>query len=218
MPTAPGHSRACGQTSSCPARIANGPGELQFTDIAVGPDGAVYVTYRSTRPPVLPRHHLRGLKAHRRDPGLAIRPGYDPDLPPGNTASGQNSGDVVEAFAATSTDGGETWTESPTSSAGSNPNWEVRGLARSPFIGDYNYAGAIPGRSYVTWTDTRDLVPGSDPRGMGEGRRRDTSDGFQECDWVPDDINAASYDSPTIDDYCLSQGVFDQNIYVASGP
>jgi hypothetical protein len=36
-----------GQTFSRPARIANGPGELQFTDVAVGPDGAVYVTYRA---------------------------------------------------------------------------------------------------------------------------------------------------------------------------
>jgi hypothetical protein len=320
-----------GQTFSRPARIANGPGELQFTDVAVGPDGAVYVTYRSyskqraqdnaiwivksadggrsfgrprlvssidpfdsidygpdtcgdgpflcdsgltyarfsslsavapddagvhvvwsarnasgqakifvsTSPdgeswPNAPQQLDSVATGHQFFPDVTSAggrltavfqdsrsdPAYDPDLPPGNTASGQNSGDVVQAFAATSTDGGQTWSEppSPVSDAGSNPNWEVRGLVRSPFFGDYNYTGAVPGQSYVVWTDTRDLVPGSDPRGTAKPGGVDTFDGFQECDWVPDDINAPSYSSPTFDDPCLSQGALDQNIYVASGP
>ena len=68
------------------------------------------------------------------------------------------------------------------------------------------------------WTDTRDLVPGTDPRETGAGDDADGFDGFQTCTWVPNDINAGSYSSPTIDDPCLSQGGLDENIYVATTP
>ena len=47
----------------------------------------------------------------------------------------------------------------------------------------------------------------------------DDADGFdvyQPCTYVPNDINAASYSSPLVNDPCLSQGGLDQNIYVAS--
>ena len=51
----------------------------------------------------------------------------------------------------------------------------------------------------------------SDPRET----TADGFDGFQTCSWVPNDINAAAYSSPTIADACLSQGALDQNIYIA---
>ena len=35
-----------GQTFSTPMRLTQGHGEEQFADIGVGPNGAVYVTYR----------------------------------------------------------------------------------------------------------------------------------------------------------------------------
>ena len=69
----------------------------------------------------------------------------------------------------------------------------------------------------ATWTDSRDLVPGTDPR---ETRADDDHDGFdvdQPCAYVPNDINAPSYSSPLISDSGLSQGGLDQNIYAASG-
>ena len=44
----------------------------------------------------------------------------------------------------------------------------------------------------------------------------DGFDGFQTCTWVPNDIDAPSYSSPTIDDPCQSQGGLDQNIYGAT--
>ena len=143
-------------------------------------------------------------------------PAYSPDLPPGNTAAGVNSGDHLNAFVARSTDGGSTWTETQASTAGSNPNWEVRSSARSPFFGDYNYASAAGSAVAAVWTDTRDLVPGSDPRETGEDDDADGFDGFQTCVWTPNDIDAISYESPTIADPCLSQGALDQNIYVAT--
>ena len=143
-------------------------------------------------------------------------PAYSPDLPPGNTAAGVNSGDHLNAFVARSTDGGSTWTETQASTAGSNPNWEVRSSARSPFFGDYNYASAVGSAVAAVWTDTRDLLPGSDPRETGEDDDADGFDGFQTCVWTPNDIDALSYESPTIADPCLSQGALDQNIYVAT--
>ena len=69
-------------------------------------------------------------------------PAYSPGLPPGNTAAGVNSGNVVHAILARSTNG-VSWTEQQLSTAGSNPNWEVRSSARSPFFGDYNYVSAV---------------------------------------------------------------------------
>jgi hypothetical protein len=141
-------------------------------------------------------------------------PSYSPDLPPGDTADGKNSGNVVNAFVASSTNGGASWTESQVSTAGTNPNWEVRSSMRSPFFGDYNYVSAVGATVGAVWTDTRDLPPGQDPRETGPDDDMDGFDGFQTCTWVPNDINAPSYASPTIADPCLSQGGLDQNIYI----
>jgi hypothetical protein len=147
-----------------------------------------------------------------------LDPAYSPSLPPGNTADGVNSGDVVHAFVARSTNGGTSWNESQVSGEGSNPNWEVRSAMRTPFFGDYNYVSAVGAADASVWTDTRDLVPGQDPRETGEDDDMDRFDGFQTCIWVPNDIDAPSYSSPTIDDSCLSQGGLDQNIYVTATP
>jgi hypothetical protein len=68
----------------------------------------------------------------------------------------------------------------------------------------------------VAWTDSRDLVAGDDPRETGEDDDGDRFDVFQDgCVYVPNDIDAPSYSSPTIDDPCLDQGGLDQNIYNA---
>jgi hypothetical protein len=140
-------------------------------------------------------------------------PAYSPGLPPGDTAAGSNSGNVVHAILARSTNG-VSWTEQQLSTAGSNPNWEVRSSLRTPFFGDYNYISAAGGTVRAVWTDTRDLVPGTDPRETGAGDDADGFDGFQTCTWVPNDIDAPSYMTPTIADPCLSQGALDQNIYI----
>jgi hypothetical protein len=142
-------------------------------------------------------------------------PAYSPDRPPGNDDDGVNSGDVIHAFVAQSADGGLTWTEQQVSSAGSNYGWETHGSRRVGFWGDYNYVSAVPGAVHVTWTDSRDLVPGDDPRETGADDDMDGFDVYQPCTYVPNDINAPSYSSPTIDDPCLSQGGLDENIYGA---
>jgi hypothetical protein len=144
-------------------------------------------------------------------------PAYAPSLPPGNTAAGHNSGDVVHTFVATSSSGGTGWTETAITTAGSNFGWETHSSRRIGFWGDYNYISAVPGAVASAWTDSRDLVPGADPRETGADDDDDGFDVFQPCTYDPNDIDAASYKTPTIDDPCLSQGGLDQNIYASIG-
>jgi hypothetical protein len=140
-------------------------------------------------------------------------PAYDADRPPGNDADGVNSGDVVQARVAQSSDGGETWSEQVVSTAGSNFGWMTHGSRRVGFWGDYLYVSAVPGAVNVAWTDSRDLVPGVDPR---DGAADNGFSVFQEnCVYDPNDINAPAYITPTIDDPCLDEGGLDQNIYGA---
>jgi hypothetical protein len=139
-------------------------------------------------------------------------PGYAPDVPPGNDADGLNSGDVVNAFVAQSPDG-LAWTPTLVSSAGSNFGWMTHGSRRVGFWGDYLYVSAVPGAVNVVWTDSRDLVPGVDPR---DGAADNGFSVFQDnCDYDPNDINAPAYVTPTIGDPCLDEGGLDQNIYGA---
>jgi hypothetical protein len=142
-------------------------------------------------------------------------PGYAPDVPPGDASDGTNSGDVVQTVIATSTDG-VGWSEAPISSVGSNFGWETHGSRRDGFWGDYIYVSAAGGVVMATWTDSRDLVPGTDPRETGDADDADGFDVFQPCVYEPNDINAPAYTSPTIDNPCLSQGGLDQNIYAAA--
>jgi hypothetical protein len=144
-------------------------------------------------------------------------PAYVPSLPPGDTASGRNSGDVVNTYLAKSADGGASWGESRISTAGSNFGWETHASRRDGFWGDYIYVSAVGSTVIAAWTDSRDLVAGNDPRETGSSDDHDGFDVYQPCTYVPNDINAASYTSPTISDPCLSQGGLDQNIYAAGG-
>ncbi len=140
---------------------------------------------------------------------------YSPSLPPGDTASGQNSGDVVHTWVAKSTNGGTSWSETQISTVGSNFGWETHGSRRDGFWGDYIYVSAVGGSVIVAWTDSRDLVAGTDPRETGAADDHDGFDVFQPCTYVPNDINAAAYSSPTVGDPCLSQGGLDENVYAA---
>jgi hypothetical protein len=132
---------------------------------------------------------------------------YSPNLPPGNTAAGTNSGDVVDTYVAKSTDGGSSWTETRISEFGSNFNWETHGARMIGFWGDYIYISAVPSRPgmpgavNISWTDSRDLVPGNDPR---ETPETDDHDGFDVLQTKDPTLNETN-----------SQGGLDQNIYAA---
>jgi hypothetical protein len=124
---------------------------------------------------------------------------YSPSLPPGDTSTGTNSGGAVDTFVARSSDGGRTWVETRVSTVSSNYNWETHGSRMLPFWGDYIYVSAAPGAVNVAWTDSRDLVPGSDPRDPG------ATDGFDVFQLCPA--------GATIDNPCLNKGGLDQDIY-----
>jgi hypothetical protein len=141
-------------------------------------------------------------------------PAYAPALPPGEDRRGRNSGDVVETYLERSTDGGATWTELRLSVHGSNPNWEVADAARLPFYGDYLSVSLAGGRGFAAWPDSRDVVPGTDPRERGTDDDHDGFDGRAPCPWEPDDIDAPDYSLAF--DQCLTEGGLDLNVYGAS--
>jgi hypothetical protein len=128
-------------------------------------------------------------------------PAYSPNLPPGNKADHHSSGAVVDAWSATSADGGLTWTEQRLSTAPSSPNWENSGPNIFPFAGDYIYVSAVPGRTWAAWSDERNVVPGID-----------LDDDYPNSDFdvAPCDF---SHGNPAWTDPCYSQGGADGNIY-----
>ena len=179
---------ADGKSWSDPATVDSEPvGHQWFPDIASA-DGVITAVFYDSR----------------------NDPAYSSDLPPGNTADGTNSGDVVQTLVARSADGGLSWTEDQISTAGSNFGWETHGSRRVGFWGDYNYISAVPGGVQATWTDSRDLLAGTDPR---EPEEDDGFDVLNNCVYIPNDIDAPSYSSPLVSDPCLSEGGLDQNIY-----
>jgi hypothetical protein len=85
------------------------------------------------------------------------------------------------------------------------PPYEMFDAASVPFLGDYNWLQLVDTGggslfSYMTWTDNRDVVTGTDPR-------ETTQDGFDTkgC-WVEDPPG-------TFTRTCFNGGGYNQNIY-----
>ena len=120
--------------------------------------------------------------------------------PPGAVSAGPG----VHSYYASSVDGGASWAVQRASSAAQMPQYENFGNRDSVFFGDYNYISAAGSTVFMTWTDTRDIVPGDDPRYTnGDG-----TDGF--------DVHQCRAPLPTGGfgpDTCPTAGGLDQNIY-----
>jgi hypothetical protein len=139
--------------------------------------------------------------------------GYSVNRPPGNTAGGKNvciaNGvgtqpcDVLDTYIATSTNGGTSWSSTKVSSVGHQPNYEMFGGRTDPFQGDYIGVDARGGAIFGTWTDNRDVAPGSDVR---ENANPADGDGF--------DVHQCRT-SASAPDTCPNAGGLDQNIYGA---
>lgn len=148
-----------------------------------------------------------------------LDPAYSATRPPGLTSDGRSSGAVLQVVLARSTDGGRTWTERPLSTAGTNPNLEVVDFAREPFMGDYiSVSLSAGGGGYAAWTDSRDVVLGTDARDPDSASAGRGFDVFAPCSWFPESLTAKIYKSPAAGDFCLQRGGFDQNIYGARVP
>jgi len=132
-------------------------------------------------------------------------PAYSVQRPIGNTAGATSSGDdSVNTYLAASTDGTTFGADLRLSSAGNQMEYEMFDAASVPFYGDYNWLSLVAGPDgsvvgYGTWTDNRDVVPGTDPR-------EETQDGFdvKGC-WKTVDGELVRT--------CFNGGGYDQNIY-----
>jgi hypothetical protein len=159
---------------------------------------------------------------------------YSVQLPLGNRLDAQgravSSGtDVVATYAATSTDG-VTWTPLGMISATTHqPSYEMFGNRDIPFQGDYNWVAiadangpAAGGRfAYSAWTDSRQVVPGEDPRETeAQGGFVDGFD-VQQCridlgaieGAVNPNVPLARADAPYTGDNCGNGGGLDQDIF-----
>ncbi len=136
-------------------------------------------------------------------------PGYSVQNPPGNSTDKDAQGfhratKGLDTYGASSIDGGASWSVNRLSTQSQMPNYEMFGDRRVPFHGDYNYVSSVDGFAYGTWTDTRQVKPGDDPRYVGgEG-----FDVFQCRTQNPD----GSFGPDT----CPNAGGLDQDIFGAS--
>jgi hypothetical protein len=131
---------------------------------------------------------------------------YSVQRPVGNLANATSSGhDALSSFVAVSSNGTTFGAPTEVASERQQPQYEMFDAASVPFLGDYNWiqlaetsTGSLFG--YMSWTDNRDVVPGTDPREA-------TQDGFdvRGC-WVEDPPG-------TFTRTCFNGGGYDQNIY-----
>jgi hypothetical protein len=137
-------------------------------------------------------------------------PAYSVQYPPGNNGAVRDAAGFAAAtpgldtYAASSTTGGGAWAETRLSGASQMPNYEMFGDRRVPFHGDYNYVSSVGSFAYNTWTDTRQVVGGDDPRYVG-------GEGFDvlQC-------RTQNADGTWSADTCPNAGGLDQDIYGAA--
>jgi hypothetical protein len=133
-------------------------------------------------------------------------PCYSVQLPMGNTADATSCGtNIVNTYAASSTDGGATWSASlRISDVAHQPQYEMFANRSVPFQGDYNWISIVDTgaglEAYTTWTDNRNVVPGTDPREA-------VQDGFDvhQCRVLVDGVWSS--------DRCANAGGVNQEIF-----
>ena len=136
-------------------------------------------------------------------------PCYSPKRPLGNCAD-KSTVPSLDAFAASGSAATLTWSPAMRlSDVTSNPNWEQFGGRAVPFGGDYLYISSVGTFSYGTWTDWRNVVPGTDPREGGDAD--DDQADVKQC-------RVQNADGSFGPDTCPFLGGLDQNIYGATTP
>jgi hypothetical protein len=115
----------------------------------------------------------------------------------------------LETWYSTSTDGGASWSHFKASATPFLQNFEQFGNRDVPFFGDYNYVDAVGSKVLMTWTDSRETAPGTDPRYDDPAVAPDDgTDGFDVLQCRTQ--NAAGTWSA---DNCPNAGGLDQNIF-----
>jgi hypothetical protein len=176
-----------GATWSAPTRLAPQPVGHQFFPDVNADGGRLFAIWHDSR----------------NDPGYSVQ------NPPGNATAKDASGfhlatRGLDTYGASSTDGGATWSQVRLSTVTQQPNYEMFGDRRVPFHGDYNYISSVDAFAYGTWTDTREVRPGDDPRYAG-------GEGFDvwQC-------RTQAADGTWGADTCPNAGGLDQDIYGAA--
>ena len=137
-------------------------------------------------------------------------PAYSVQYPPGNNGAVRDAAGFAAAtngldtYAASSTNGGTSWALARLSGSSQMPNFEMFGDRQVPFHGDYNYVSSVGSFAFNTWTDTRQVVPGDDPRNAG-------GEGFDVHQCRTQDA-AGVWSADT----CPNEGGLDQDIYGAA--
>jgi hypothetical protein len=135
-----------------------------------------------------------------------LDPCYSRTRPVGNCAD-RSTVPSLDAWAATSANGGTSWTSrTRLSDVTSNPNYEQFSNRTIPFAGDYLWVTSLGSFSFGVWTDWRDTVQGIDPREVPE----------DEDDATADVLQCRTFDPTTgvwSGDTCPRAGGLDQNIY-----
>jgi hypothetical protein len=124
-------------------------------------------------------------------------------------AAGSIAGIGLETWYSWSTDGGTTWQHAKASAVTYLQNYEQFGNRDVPFFGDYNYVDVVGTKVLMNWTDSRDTVPGTDPRYDDPAvlTPEDGTDGFDvlQCRIFANNVWSA--------DNCPNGGGLNQNIY-----
>lgn len=181
-----------GASWSAPARIdAQAKGHQLFPDI-VAESGRLHAVWQDSRADT-----ATGLAGDWRTVPISNR--ATAANPPGAISAGPG----LDTFHASSFNGGATWTVQRVSTLSQMPQYEQFGDRDTVFFGDYNYISAAGPTVFMTWTDQRDTVPGTDPRYPVDG-----IDGFDvlQC-------RAALPGGGFGPDTCPTAGGLDQNIY-----
>ncbi|GAA4419221.1 hypothetical protein GCM10023148_18280 [Actinokineospora soli] len=181
-----------GATWSAPARVdAQAKGHQLFPDIHADA-GRLHAVWQDSRADT-----ATGLTGDWRTVPISNR-AVAAD-PPGAV----NAGPGLDTYYATSGDSGATWTVVKVSTTPTMPQYEQFGDRDTVFFGDYNSIAAAGPTAFMTWTDQRDTVPGTDPRHPVDG-----ADGFDvlQC-------RALLPDGTYGPDTCPTAGGLDQNIY-----
>ena len=132
-------------------------------------------------------------------------PAYSVQYPAGNDGSRRDAAGFAAAtkgldtYGASSRTGGASWSVARVSTVSQMPNFEMFGDRQVPFHGDYNYVSSVGAFAYNVWTDTRQVVPGDDPRNPG-------GEGFDVLQCRT--LSAGSYGADT----CPNAGGLDQDI------
>ncbi|HEX5468481.1 MAG TPA: sialidase family protein [Gaiellaceae bacterium] len=128
---------------------------------------------------------------------------YSVTRPIGNCAD-RSTVPSLDAWAASSSNFGTSWSSTRVSDVTTNPNYEQFADRTVPFAGDYLYVSSVNDFSYGVWTDWRDTVQGPDPR-EGAGDEDGSSADVHQCRTQTDGVWST--------DTCPRAGGLDQNIY-----